>query len=638
MSVANIFGVDLGTTNSVVGVVKNGKVELAVDNAGKRQVASYVAYPPSGKPVFVVGKPARDRMKSNSDGVIYECKRLIGMNYSDPIVEKMKKYVPFQILDDGNNKPQICVKQGDQEIKKYPEEISASILQEMQRIVAKFAGFDMRKAVITVPAYFNQYQRQATKDAGKIAGLDVVAVISEPVAAAYAYADQNDISSDNKEKIIMIYDLGGGTFDVTIMSVTGTKYKELGLDGDLFLGGSDFDTLLMDSIITDFEEQLGTKLTPNQRSKLRFKCEEAKISLKVLLETEIEFGDVDYVLSRSKMDKLLKPMIQRSIEICDGLLKSCNKTAEDIDDIILVGGSSRLNLVHSMLEEHYHKELKESINPDECVAYGATKYGYFLSRGGENNLEDVATPAVSPPIPPTPIADVPPDMPPTCPLPDMPPPPVLPPIVSVKSASPSPQPLMRPIEVDITCPSDIGINVNKKMHVVIPHGQVLPYKNYVVCTNMESFVTQVDVDIYQGKHRHVSRNRKLKTIKINDIEPRPVGKNIFIIYLMMDETGTLSARVVDYDTGNEVECPNIQTNLSDDAISRMQKQLEEEQRAQMESELVMKQMNDFQRELITLMEKETDPDKKQMYSEAYSDASAVVTMEDLQNIKARCGI
>ena len=386
---ADIFGVDLGTTKSAAGIVRNGRVKLITDKQGKHTIASCVAYPPNGKPIFAVGNLARQRMKSNPVGVIYDCKRLIGMNYSDPIVEKMKKYVPFQIVDDGNNKPQICVKQKDKEIRKYPEEIGALILQELHKMTSDYVGADVRKVVITVPPYYNQPQIQATIDAGKIADLDVVAVISEPVAAVYAYDDQFDTSADCKEKILMIYDLGESTFNVTIISATRTEYKELGFDGDLLFGGG-FDTLLMDAIIKDFEEQLGSRLTAKQRSKLLFKCEEARVSLMILLETEIEFGDVDYVLSRSKMDKLFAPIIQRSIDICDRLLKSCNKTADDITDIILVGGSSNLSLVHSMLNAYYHKTLRDSINPDECIACGAAKYGYYLSRG-ENRMDNITS-------------------------------------------------------------------------------------------------------------------------------------------------------------------------------------------------------------------------------------------------------
>ena len=398
MSVSDVFGVALGLTNSVAGYVKDYQVRIAFDRLGNRAITSCVAFPPNGKPLVVVGPIARQMMKINAEGVIYDYKRLLGIKYDSPIVERMKKSVSFEIVDDGNNKPQVSVKQQGKEIRKYPEEISAMILQELHKLVSHCASCDIGKVVMTVPVYFNEYQRQATMNAGKMAGLDVVALISEPVAAAYAYADQNEISVDNKVKIILIYDLGGGTFDVTIISETRMKLKVLGFDGDSFLGGNDLDNVLRNSIIGEFEEQLGYELTASQRGLLRFKCEEAKIPLRSLPETEITLGDVDVTLTRSRMDRLLKPLIQQSIDICDRLLKSCNLRTDDIDDIILVGGSTKLNLVHSMLEEHYHKELNDSINPDECVAYGAAKYGFFLSGGGENWLENTMISSESLPL------------------------------------------------------------------------------------------------------------------------------------------------------------------------------------------------------------------------------------------------
>jgi len=474
------------------------------------------------------------------------------------------------------------VRQNDKEIRKYPEEIGASILQELQKLISEFAGFDMRKVVITVPAYFNQYQRQATKDAGKIAGLDVVAVISEPVAAAYAYADQNDISSDNKEKIIMIYDLGGGTFDVTIMSVTGTKYKELGLDGDLFLGGSDFDTLLMDTMIIDFEEQLGSRLTANQRSKLRFKCEEAKISLKVLPETEIDFGEADCMLSRSRMDYLLRPMIQRSIAICDRLLISCHLTVDDIDNLVLSGGSSRLGLVHSMLEEHYHKGLVESINPGECVAYGATKYGYFLSRGGVIEF-DVSVPSpVSQPSSPTP-----------------------------PPSSPSTPKKMRPIDVSVTCPSDIGIGVGKGiLKVVIPRRTILPYSAQFDLTNYRDNVTEVSISIFQGNHRHVRNCRRLQTLTVTGVTPKPAGQNRFRVIFTMNKDGNLSLQVVDKDGGRLVQWNSIQAAFSEADVTRFTQDLADITSRQEEYNKMTRTIDALQDKGYAICSTMTDPNKR----------------------------
>ena len=289
MEKVSTCGIDLGTTNSAVGIVKNGVIELSTDKTGKKLIPSYVAYPPNAKPPFLVGATARARMATRPDGVIYDCKRLIGMNYNDEVVERMRKYASFDIVDDGNNKPLISVKQNGETTTKTPEEVGAIILRYLKEQIREYAGNpDLNDVVITVPAYFNQKQRQATKDAGTIAGLNVLEIISEPVAAAYAYADQNDIGADEKEKTILIYDLGGGTFDVTIMTVKGNNYREIGLDGDLFLGGSDFDVIIMEEVIRAYNEENDEPLTARQKGKLRSKCEDAKVMLKTVYENEIE--------------------------------------------------------------------------------------------------------------------------------------------------------------------------------------------------------------------------------------------------------------------------------------------------------------------------------------------------------------
>ena len=467
------------------------------------------------------------------------------------------------------------MRQNDKEIRKYPEEIGASILQELQKLASEFAGFDMRKVVITVPAYFNQYQRQATKDAGKIAGLDVVAVISEPVAAAYAYADQNDISSDNKEKIIMIYDLGGGTFDVTIMSVTGTKYKELGLDGDLFLGGSDFDTLLMDSMIKRYEEDTGEKLNPKRRGRVRFNCEEAKKQLMSISETSVTVGANDYYLTRHDMDTLLKPMIQRSIAICDRLIQSLYMTADDIDDIILVGGSSRLVLVHSMLKEHYHKELKESINPDECVAYGAAKYGYFLTGESTNGL-DISVPSPIP-QPPNPLEPK----------------------------------KMRDIDVSVTCPSDIGIGVGEGiLKVVIPRRTILPFSSQFNLTNYRDNMTEVSISIFQGNHRHVHNCRRLQTLTVTGVTPKPAGQNRFRVIFTMNKDGDLSLQMVDKDGGRLVQWNSIQAAFSEADVTRFTQDLADITSRQEEYNKMSKTISALQDKGYAICSTMTDPNKR----------------------------
>ena len=586
------FGVDLGTTNSAAGIVRHGKVDIAADKTGKRTVPSYIAYPPNAKPPFLVGASAKSKMATRPEGVIYDCKRLIGMKYDDEIVERMKKYASFDIVDDGNNKPLVSVKQNGEIITKTPEEVGACVLEYLKSIVAAYSGNpNLKDVVITVPAYFNQKQRQATKDAGTIAGLNVLEIISEPVAAAYAYADQNNIGADGKEKTILIYDLGGGTFDVTIMAVNGNNYREIGLDGDLFLGGSDFDVIIMEEVIKAYNEENDEPLTSRQKGKLRVQCEEAKTSLKTTYESEIEVtDDFPFTLSRQTMENLLRPYIQKTIDICDKLIAKCNKTINDIDDIVLVGGSTRLNIVHEMLTKHFNKNLLKTINPDECVAYGATKYAYSITQG--------INPTISTNI--------------------------------QTEEKPDERPVMKPVNVDITCPSDIGVNVGGRMKAVIPRGTTLPFKSHVLCTNTESYVTELTVDILQGNHRRASHNTKLHTIRIPDIEPRARGKNMILIFLSMDKNGTLSASVADYDTGKQIDVPNIQTNLSEEELARMQERRKEERIMNAKYEKFMSKVNAVQEICLRSYEQIPDPEKQKRLSVINKELPKCSSIEEVE--------
>ena len=485
------FGVDLGTTYSAAGVIRHGEVDIVKDKTGKRTVPCYIAYPPNAKPPFLVGASAKSKMATRPEGVIYDCKRLIGMKYDDEIVERMKKYASFDIVDDGNNKPLVSVKQNGEIITKTPEEVGACVLEYLKSIVAAYSGNpNLKDVVITVPAYFNQKQRQATKDAGTIAGLNVLEIISEPVAAAYAYADQNNIGADGKEKTILIYDLGGGTFDVTIMAVNGNNYREIGLDGDLFLGGSDFDVIIMEEVIKAYNEENDEPLTSRQKGKLRVQCEEAKTSLKTTYESEIEVtDDFPFTLSRQTMENLLRPYIQKTIDICDKLIAKCNKTINDIDDIVLVGGSTRLNIVHEMLTKHFNKNLLKTINPDECVAYGATKYAYSITQGINPTVQ----------------------------------------VIYNKKT-------MHTISVGI----DKG-----KSHPIIPSFSELPFKNSIILSNRKQNLSSIQVHIYEGDHKHCRNNMKLTTLSLDRIQPMPVGKNYFRLDYEMTTEMRLLLRLTD---------------------------------------------------------------------------------------------
>ena len=493
MSVLPIVGIDLGRTKSCAAIIRDSKVEMVSDGWRSRIIPSYVAYPPNGNPVYMVGKFARNKMRINPAGVIFDCKRLIGMAYTDPIVEEMKEYVPFAIIDDGNNKPMVRVVQNGKNIDKRPEEIEAMILRHLQKLTSEHAECDINKVVITVPAYFDQCQRQATKDAGVIAGLDVVDIIPEPVAAAYAYADQNMNSND--EKTVMIYDLGGGAFNVTIVSMNGLQYKVLGLNGDLF-GGSDFDTLIMNEVYKTYLADGNEELNQRKRSKLRFTCEEAKMALKAVPEYEIFINDWVYVLTQTKLALLLKPMIQKTIDLCKRTLADCGKTIDDISDIILVGGSSRLNIVHEMLEKEFPKKMSELVNPDECVAYGAVKYAYFLSQRNNAPNHEIRT---------------------------------------------------------VHCPSNVSITMNGTVLTTLCLEQSLPFEKAFLFVE-HSPVTTMWIYVSEIDSQDPMITRTLRIFMFQVPPPLRTPDTIFKIMLRMDERRFLSIRVIDEKSGMELVC------------------------------------------------------------------------------------
>ena len=623
MDTCEAFGVDLGTTNSAAGIIKNGKVEITIDSGGQRIVPSYVQYPPKGNPAYIVGTHARKALERNAVGVIYDCKRLIGVKYDSEVVKRMEQYVSFDIVNDGKNRPQVSVMQNGEEVRKTPEEIGALILAQMQENASRLLGRDLKNVVITVPAYFNQKQRQATKNAGEIAGLNVLEIISEPVAAAYAYADQNNIGQDGKEKTIMIYDLGGGTFDVTIMSVKGSHYEELALDGDLFLGGSDFDCVIMKDVIREFEAD-GDSLTKRQRGKLRYSCEEAKKCLTSVESTDICLDDYEMTLTKSKMNYLLRPYIQKTIDICDRAIKSCGKTVNDIDDIILVGGSCRLRLVHEMLEQHFNKELKESINPDECVAYGATKYAYSIMHGLINGPP---TPTTTPSTTPSTTSSSP-----VQPQPQPQPQP---------SPSPSPSPFvipgpphpLKPVNVATTCPSNIGIDAGGRMHVMIKKGTRLPCEASVSFSNGTDYAHDIPISIYQGNDILTANNTCLCSLQFPIEKPLPRGKNSFTLFLTMDVKGSLNARIRDNITGKSGSVSNIQEYYSKQQVEAMRARLRQEQERNREHERIANYQNQLAVYATQRLNSTRDIQRRQRLEEILELLSKPQTVSELNRLR-----
>ncbi|HET9538699.1 MAG TPA: molecular chaperone DnaK, partial [Mesorhizobium sp.] len=369
---AKVIGIDLGTTNSCVAVM-DGKDAKVIENAeGARTTPSIVAFTGDGE--RLVGQPAKRQAVTNPENTIFAVKRLIGRRYDDPITEKDKKLVPYKIVKGDNG--DAWVEAGGK--KQSPSQISAMILQKMKETAEAYLGEKVEKAVITVPAYFNDAQRQATKDAGKIAGLEVLRIINEPTAAALAYG------LDRKEgKTIAVYDLGGGTFDISVLEIGDGVFEVKSTNGDTFLGGEDFDMRLVEYLASEFKKEQGIDLKNDKLALQRLKeaAEKAKIELSSSSQTEINlpFITADQTgpkhltmkLTRAKFESLVDDLVQRTIEPCKAALKDAGLKAGEIDEVVLVGGMTRMPKVQEVVKQFFGKEPHKGVNPDEVVAIGA---------------------------------------------------------------------------------------------------------------------------------------------------------------------------------------------------------------------------------------------------------------------------
>ena len=550
------FGVDLGTTNSVAAFYRHGKVEMVVDRNGSCITPSYVCFPANGNPPYICGFIAKDRIKTRPKEVIHNCKRLIGVKYRDPIVKTMQNSVAFPIVDDGNDKPMVVVKQNDMKRKKYPEQISSYILEHLKNLTQTFAGFPIQDVVITVPARYTQIQRQIVRDAATIAGLNTLDIIPEPVAAAYAYADVLNIGDGEhkEEKNVLIYDLGGGTFDVTIMKINGTDFTELALGGDPLLGGSDFDRLIRDDVIRkyreDAEEEYG-ELEKKDIDKLLKKCEDAKIELRALSDTEIEVNeDIDWKcnLTRAYMNALIKDRIDESIRLCDEAIAKAGLTAKDIDDIVLVGGSTRLLIVEEKLRAHFPQlAIRQTVNPDECVAVGAAKYAYALT----NHMGVPIFHSVNPN-----------DVPSEADQPQRPDPLI-------------PNPTMGVIPI---CPSNIGIQGSKgEMLVLIKAGERFPCEGKITVYNTEDFVKSIPLRMYQGNDPLCVNNTLLNQVSLRIKHPGRAGEHVFEISCSMDRMGNLTLGVWETSMpGSEKLILNVKTTWTKEEVDSLRRQMQQD--------------------------------------------------------------
>jgi len=387
---ASAIGIDLGTTYSCVGVWNNGRVEIIANDQGNRTTPSYVAYTADER---LIGDAAKSQASSNPSNTVFDAKRLIGRKFDDPVVSAERKLWPFKVVSSADGKPKVEVEWKGTTHQFLPEEVSAAVLQKMKATAEGYLGVPVKDAVITVPAYFNDSQRQATKDAGAIAGLNVLRIINEPTAAALAYG-LDRVGVDKGEKNVLIFDCGGGTHDLSILTLDDGVFEVKATAGDTHLGGEDFDNALVSYCAEEFKKKTRVDLTGNSRAlrRLRTVCERAKRTLSSATQAAVEVDsladghDFQTTITRAKFESLCESFFRRTVAPLDGLLKDAKMDKSQIHEIVMVGGSSRIPKIRQLLTDFFHgKKLNDSVNPDEAVAYGAAVQAHILSNGGKSD-------------------------------------------------------------------------------------------------------------------------------------------------------------------------------------------------------------------------------------------------------------
>lgn len=512
-----IIGIDLGTTNSCIAVLDGDKPKVIENAEGDRTTPSIVAYVEDGE--ILVGQPAKRQAVTNPANTIFAVKRLIGRKFTDDVVQKDISMVPYKIMaaDNGDAWVETNGK------KMAPPQVSAEILKKMKKTAEDYLGEAVTEAVITVPAYFNDQQRQATKDAGKIAGLDVKRIINEPTAAALAYG----LDHSKGDKTVAVYDLGGGTFDISIIEIADvdgeTQFEVLATNGDTFLGGEDFDMRLIDYLAEEFKKESGMDLKgdPLAMQRLKEAAEKAKVELSSSQQTDVNLPYItadatgpkhlNVKVTRSKLESLVEDLVTKSIEPCRIALKDADLSASEIDEVIIVGGQTRMPLVQAKVAEFFGKEPRRDVNPDEAVAVGAAVQGGVLS----GDVTDV-------------------------------------------------------LLLDVT-PLTLGIEtMGGVATAVIEKNTTIPSKKSQVFSTADDNQSAVTIHIVQGERKQAAQNKSLGRFDLADIPPAPRGMPQIEVTFDIDSNGILNVSAKDKATGKEQSIViKSSSGLSDEEIEQM---------------------------------------------------------------------